>query len=198
LSPANGACLPLVQLHCYVPREAAALRRFLQVGRCALNCSYRGGWRALNRFTQGQPDKRLKLTADCAALIITGSRRQLSRRGRLLHMERRRNWHPTIFGTLLGVIVTPPFFFIYAITTYHADLGVAELLFPYSVIISRFSSEWVWDVFVSMAVQWPLYGFVGGLAYEKRPGLYGRWARLVMVALIIGHLAAAFVAYSPL
>ena len=111
-------------------------------------------------------------------------------------MERRRNWLPTILGTLFGVIVTPPFVIIYAITTYHADLGVAELLFPYSVIAGRcLSSEWEWGVFVPMAVQWPLYGFVGGLAYEKRPELYGSWALLIMAALIIGHLVAAAVAY---
>jgi hypothetical protein len=113
-------------------------------------------------------------------------------------MERRRNWLPTILGTLFGVMVTPPFFFIYAITTYHADLGVAELLFPYSVIADHcLSSEWeLWGVFILMAVQWPLYGFVGGLAYEKRQELYGGWALLIMAALIIGHLVAAAVAYS--
>jgi predicted transporter len=105
------------------------------------------------------------------------------------------NWHSAISGTLLGILASLVFFAISVISTYHIDLGVAELLFPYSAIVDPYSI-FGGIAFIIAAIQWPLYGFVGGIARDKRRDSSSKQlARAIISAIIIVHLIAAGVAY---
>jgi len=106
-----------------------------------------------------------------------------------------KHWQLAILGALLGVLASFVFFAISVITTYHIDLGIAEFLFPYSAIIDPYNI-FGGVALVLAAIQWPLYGFIGGIALGMRRDSSARQSvRLIISVIIIVHLIASGVAY---
>lgn len=85
-------------------------------------------------------------------------------------MEKQKSYMPVLIGALLGAAAFCVFFFIAFFTLFSicGDSGAAEILFPYSMIVSPRQQSNVLLALFAALVQYPLYGGLLGFAWSKR------------------------------
>lgn len=98
---------------------------------------------------------------------------------------------PTLWGALIGILMTPCLLYVAFVYSIHGGLDLAALLFPYAVIASPTMQAVTGFAMLLAAIQFPIYGIVVGTA---RPRGRRRWLYVGALVLVV-HCAGAVVAY---
>lgn len=98
-------------------------------------------------------------------------------------------------GFIVGIVVGAAFFALSFITAFGicSDTSLAEMLFPFALIVDPSLFDHPLMGFVLALIQYPLYGFVLGIAWTRANLSKSKFVACTLVVLV-GHFAAAGVA----